>query len=84
MTLLDVAIAVASRSLDPTAAGVVTVEMNTHFMQAAPATGRLLATGLCAHQSGTMAFCEAQVHGGGDRLLARAIGIVKYVRGPAK
>lgn len=80
MTLLDVAMAAASRSLDPTAAGVVTVEMSTHFMQAAPAAGRLVATGLCAHQSGTMAFCEARVCDAGDRLLARATGILKYVR----
>lgn len=80
MTLLDVAMAAAGRSLDPTAGGGVTVEMSTSFMQAAPSTGRLVAAGLCTHQSGTMAFCEAEVRDGSDRLLARAMGIFKYVR----
>jgi uncharacterized protein (TIGR00369 family) len=81
MTLLDVAMASAGRSLDPTAGGGVTVEMSTTFMQAAPSAGRLVASGLCTHQSGTMTFCEAEVRDGSDRLLARAMGIFKYVRG---
>jgi acyl-CoA thioesterase len=85
MTLLDVAMAAASRSLDPTAAGGVTIEMTTSFMQAAPASGRLIATGVCAHKSSTMAFCEAEVRDGSDRRLARAMGIFKHVRErPAK
>jgi acyl-CoA thioesterase len=80
MTLLDVAMAAAGRSLDLTAGGGITVEMTTSFMQAAPSTGRLIATGLCAHQSSTMAFCEAEIRDQTDRLLARAMGIFKYVR----
>ena len=81
MTLLDVAMAAASRSLDPTAGGGITVEMTTNFMQAAPSSGRLVAAGLCAHQSSTLAFCEAEVRDGSDRLLARAMGIFKHVPG---
>ena len=37
MTLLDVAMAVAGRSLDPSAGGGVTLEMKTNFLQPANA-----------------------------------------------
>jgi len=45
MTLLDVAMAVAGRSLDPAAGGGVTVEMKTTFVQPANAGTRLIADG---------------------------------------
>ncbi|MGP8097956.1 MAG: PaaI family thioesterase, partial [Steroidobacteraceae bacterium] len=45
MTLLDVAMAVAGRSLDPAAGGGVTVEMKTSFVQPAHAGTRLIASG---------------------------------------
>src|SRR5580693_2177819 len=58
MTLLDVAMAIAGRSLDPTAGGGVTVEMKVSFLQPAAEGSRLIATGHAFHQSKTMAFCE--------------------------
>ena len=80
MTVLDVAMAIAARSLEPEADGVVTVEMKCSFMQAGPPTGRLLAIGTCVHKSTTMAFCESEVRDDANRLLARAMGTFKYVR----
>lgn len=80
LTVLDVAMAVAARSLEPDGEGVVTVEMKTSFMQPGPPEGRLLASGTCVHQSTTMAFCEAELRDDKDRLLARAMGTFKYLR----
>ena len=80
MTVLDVAMAIAARSLEPEGEGVVTVEMKCSFMQAGPPTGRLLATGTCVHRSTTMAFCESEVRDEANRLLARAMGTFKYLR----
>jgi acyl-CoA thioesterase len=56
MTVLDVAMAVAARSLEPDAKGVVTIEMKTSFMRAGPTQGRVAATGTCVHRSSSMAF----------------------------
>ena len=80
MTLLDVAMAVAVRSLEPDGKGVVTIEMKTSFIQAGPQQGRLAATGTCVHRSGTLAFCEAEVRDEADRLVARASGTFKFLR----
>jgi uncharacterized protein (TIGR00369 family) len=80
MTALDVAMAVAARSLEPDGKGVVTIEMKTSFMQAGPPEGRLTATGVCVHRSSGMAFCEAEVRDDGDRLVAKASGTFKFLR----
>jgi acyl-CoA thioesterase len=80
MTVLDVAMAIAARSLEPAGEGVVTVEMKCSFMQAGPPNGRLVAAGTCVHKSSTMAFCEAELRDAADRLLARAMGTFKYLR----
>jgi acyl-CoA thioesterase len=80
MTLLDVAMAVAGRSLDPEAGGGVTLEMKTSFLQPAKAGARLTATGHAFHRSITMAFCDGEVRDAGDRLIAKAMGTFKYHR----
>src|SRR5579864_2450322 len=61
MTLLDVAMAVAGRSLDPAAGGGVTVEMKTSFLQPANAGTRLIASAHAFHRTSTMAFCDGEV-----------------------
>jgi uncharacterized protein (TIGR00369 family) len=79
MTLLDVAMAHAARSvrLDEASAGsIATVEMKTQFMR--PAQGRLVATGKLLHASTRLAFCEASVHDAGGRLCAHATGTFKF------
>jgi acyl-CoA thioesterase len=80
MTLLDVAMAVAGRSLDPEAGGGVTVEMKTSFLQPGKAGARLTAIGNAFHRSTTMAFCDGEVRDAHDRLIAKAMGTFKYHR----
>lgn len=78
MSLLDVAMAVAGRSLDAKAGGGVTVEMKTSFVQPAHAGSRLTASAQAFHRSSTMAFCDAEIRDGDDRLIAKAMGTFKY------
>ena len=79
MTLLDVAMAVAGRSLDPDAGGGVTLEMKANFLQPANAGTRLMASGHVFHRSNTMAYCDGEVRDSGERLIARAMGTFKYL-----
>ena len=82
MTLLDVAMAHAARSVNRSAEGygpgLVTIEMKTSFMR--PGEGRLRATGKLLHRTATMAFCEGSVFAGDGKLSAHATGTFKYVR----
>jgi len=77
MTLLDVTMAVAARSVDKDM-GVVTIEMKTTFMQ--PARGQLSGKGRLMHRTATMAFTEATIFDAGGRACAHATGTFKYVR----
>ena len=80
MTLLDVVMSLAGRSLDPQSRAGVTVEMKTSFLQPAGTPGtRIVATGHAFHRSTTMCFCEAELHNG-ERLLAKAMGTFKYLK----
>jgi acyl-CoA thioesterase len=83
MSLLDVAMAVAGRSLDSEAGGGVTVEMKTSFLQPAKAGTRLLVSGHAFHRSASLAFCDGEVRDTGDRLIAKAMGTFKYRRSGA-
>ena len=77
MTLLDVAMAVAARSVCPEM-GVVTIEMKTSFMQ--PARGQLIAKGRLIHRTATLAFTEATIFDTAGRVCAHATGTFKYVK----
>lgn len=81
MTLLDIALASAARSLAAPTIGLVTIEMKTNFMQ--PGTGALRALGRVLHKTTTMAYCEGEVLDAQDRLIAKALGTFKYIRGLA-
>ncbi len=82
MTLLDVAMSLAGRSLDPKSRAGVTVEMKTSFLQPGGTPGsRIVASGLALHRSTTMCFCEAELHDG-NRLVAKAMGTFKYLKRP--
>lgn len=80
MTLLDVVMSMAGRSLDPDARGGVTVEMKTSFLQpGGQPGGRIVAKGKAIHRSTTMCFCEGEVWHG-DKLVAKAMGTFKYLK----
>jgi len=70
MTLLDVAMAVAGRSL----------EMKTSFLQPANAGSRLTASGFAFHRSSTMVFCEGEVRDPDQRLIAKSLGTFKFLK----
>jgi uncharacterized protein (TIGR00369 family) len=77
MTLLDVTMAVAARSVQKDM-GVVTIEMKTTFMQ--PARSQLAGKGRLMHRTATMAFTEATVFDGEGKACAHATGTFKYVK----
>ena len=79
MTLLDVTMAVAARSVDKDM-GVVTIEMKTTFMQAC--RGRLESRGRLMHRTGSMAFAEGTIYDAEGRACAHAVGTFKYVKRP--
>ncbi|WP_425259847.1 PaaI family thioesterase [Rubrivivax sp. RP6-9] len=82
MTMLDVAMAHAARSihqhLPDRGPGVATIEMKTSFMR--PAEGELRAVAKLLHKTTTMAFTEGTVLDGHGRLCAHATGTFKYLR----
>ena len=80
MTLLDVTMAAAARSVQPDM-GVVTIEMKTSFMQPAPGDGsRLTGKGRLIHRSATLAFTEATLFDAQGKTCAHATGTFKYVK----
>jgi uncharacterized protein (TIGR00369 family) len=80
MTLLDVVMATAARSVDPDM-GVVTIEMKTSFMRPAQVSDgqKLQAKGLLQHRTRSMAFTEGRVYDAQGQLCAAATGTFKYV-----
>ena len=80
MTLLDVTMAVAARSVQKEM-GVVTIEMKTSFMRPAPGDGsKLTAKGRLMHRTATLAFTEATLYNAQGQACAHATGTFKYVR----
>lgn len=77
MTLMDVTMACAARSVQPEM-GVVTIEMKTSFMQ--PSVGPLHARGTLIHRTATLAFTEAKIYDEQERVCAHATGTFKYVK----
>ena len=77
MTLMDVTMAVAARSVEKTM-GVVTIEMKTTFMQ--PCRGKLSGKGRLMHRTATMAFTEATIYDSEGRACAHSTGTFKYVK----
>ncbi len=76
MTLMDVVMAHAARSVEPSM-GCVTIEMKTSFMRAA--RGPLLAKGKLLHRTATMAFTEASIFDAAGKLCCHATGTFKFV-----
>ena len=80
MTLLDVTMATAARSVQKDM-GVVTIEMKTSFMRPAPGDGsKLTGRGRLIHRTATLAFTEATLSNAQGQACAHATGTFKYVR----
>jgi len=81
MTLLDVVMATAARSVEPDM-GVVTIEMKTSFMRPARISEgeHLVAKGLLLLRTKTMIFTEGKVYDAAGQLCANATGTFKYVK----
>jgi uncharacterized protein (TIGR00369 family) len=80
MTLMDVTMATAARSVAPDM-GVVTIEMKTSFMRPAKvASGqKLTGQGQLLHRTRSMAFTEGRIYDAEGQLCAHATGTFKYM-----
>ena len=81
MTLLDVVMATAARSVEPDM-GVVTIEMKTSFMRPARISKgeHLVAKGLLLLRTKTMIFTEGKVYDAAGQLCAHATVTFKSVK----
>jgi uncharacterized protein (TIGR00369 family) len=80
MTLVDVAMALAGRTLSPAAQSCVTVDLNTRFLQPGGKPGDLLVVKAKAfHRSTTLCFCEAEIRIG-NNLVVHGTGTFKYLK----
>jgi uncharacterized protein (TIGR00369 family) len=78
LTLMDVAMAVAARSGDPSDRSVVTIELKNNFMQAANGVLRVKAD--TVRHTATMAFCEAKLYNDQGEVCCMATGTFKYIK----
>ena len=76
MTLLDVALCTAARTLHPDSIGVVTIDMSTSFIGAG-AGMRLLAEARVLRNGRSTIFVEGEARNDDGALLAKAIGTVR-------
>ena len=80
MTLMDVTMATAARSVAPDM-GVVTIEMKTSFMRPAPGDGSpLTGRGRLMLRTTSMAFTEATLYDSRGQACAHATGTFKYIQ----
>ncbi len=76
MSLLDVALCTAARTLHPESAGVVTIDMSTSFIGGGKGR-RLLAEARVLKDGRSMTFVEAEAKNADGSLVAKAIGTVR-------
>jgi uncharacterized protein (TIGR00369 family) len=77
MTLLDVALASAGRSLDEGCNGALTVEMKVNFIAAAQ--GAVLGEGRAQRAGRSLIFSEGELRSEDGTLLAKATGTFKLL-----
>jgi uncharacterized protein (TIGR00369 family) len=76
MSLLDVALCTAARTLHPESVGVVTIDLSTSFIGGATGT-KLLAESRVLRDSRSMTFVEAEARNEDGSLVAKAIATVR-------
>ena len=77
LTLLDVAMSSAARSLDVSCVGATTVEMKTNFLAAA--RGRMVTEGHAQRAGRSLIFAEGEVKDATGKLLAKGSGTFKLL-----
>lgn len=76
-SLLDCALAAAVRSHDPTAFGVITIDLTLHFVTAA--SGEVIADAYCERRGRSISFARGEVRTEEGALVAMATGTFKLV-----
>ncbi|HEX2198422.1 MAG TPA: PaaI family thioesterase [Burkholderiales bacterium] len=76
MSLLDVALCTAARTLHPDSVGVVTIDLSTSFVGAGSGE-RLVAEARVLKDARTMSFVEAEAKNADGSLVAKAIATVR-------
>jgi uncharacterized protein (TIGR00369 family) len=76
MSLLDVALCTAARTLHPDSVGVVTIDLSTSFIGGGSGA-RLLAEARVLKDGRTMSFVEAEARNEDGSLVAKAIATVR-------
>jgi uncharacterized protein (TIGR00369 family) len=80
VTMLDVAMASAAVSIVDFLRTVVTLNLDTSFLE--PGRGRLTADGEVVQYDDSVAWCQAQVCDAQGRLIAKALGSFRYLPRP--
>ena len=83
MSLLDVALCTAARTLHPESTGVVTIDMSTSFIGGGKGD-RLVAEARVMKDGRSMTFVEAEAKNADGSLVAKAIGTVRVRHKEAK
>ena len=79
MSLLDVALCTAARTLHPESTGVITISMSTSFIGAGGGK-RLLADARVLKDARSMSFVEAEAKNEDGSLVAKAVATVRVLK----
>ena len=79
MSLLDVALCTAARTLHPESVGVITISMSTSFIGAGGGR-RLLADARVLKDTRSMSFVEAEATNEDGSLVAKAVATVRVLK----
>ena len=79
MSLLDVALCTAARTLHPESVGVITINLSTSFIGAGSGT-KLLAEARVMKDAKSMSFVEAEAKNADGSLVAKAIATVRVLK----
>ena len=77
MTLLDLTLGMAARSVDMRSNGSITVELKVNFIKAT--IGRIHAEGRAARAGKSLVFCEGEARDVDENLCAKATGTFKLL-----
>jgi len=79
MSLLDVALCTAARTLHPESVGVITINMSTSFIGGGKGA-KLLADARVLKDGRSMSFVEAEAKNDDGTIVAKAIGTVRVLK----